>query len=338
MDLIGKGDVQGRSPRSVASFLQVWLFFGLISEVLGISVDSSPASDFVRSNDWDRKYIDTNSLRTWFARTIKDYSVVEDDQGSSQFRQIQGIKAGLASADARLLISKQLATRPGATSSIAYGQDDDLMPLLTLSLIVIGETLTWFRDRHLFPGDPIPGWTDLGSEPWGDSELLIQAMKAEGWCPSSIDYLQKLLRNQTSGLYYASTFKVPSDINGIRGSADRHRSCSIDDCKAEADLVESSRMTGSQHVSSGCECRLIGPSMKEIISILRASEFYPLLRLQMDKSKPESARIEVIPCKADTTYVAISHVRVDGLGNPAANMLPLCQVRRIQDLCTGSTA
>jgi hypothetical protein len=45
----------------------------------------------------------------------------------------------------------------------------------------------------------------------------------------------------------------------------------------------------------------------------------------------EDAEVELLLERDPTTaYIAISHVRADGLGNPGTNKLLLCQVRRIQ--------
>ena len=43
-------------------------------------------------------------------------------------------------------------------------------------------------------------------------------------------------------------------------------------------------------------------------------------------------RLEIISSQPDSHYVALSHVRADGLGNPHANALPRCQLLRLQSL------
>ena len=325
--LIETGHIQGRDHRSAASFLQAWLFFGLISEVLGRNVDSSASSQYVRRDVRGREYINTGMLQVELQELGNQLKLLSREE------KIQRkMRATLALGEARAFVSKHLAAPSGTISPLASGGMDDPLPILTLSLIVIGEALSWFRDRYLEHGATIPGWDDLGSESWGSSQFLMERMDQEGWRPSSIRFLRKLLRNQVSGLHYASTFPVPSDIFGTRSRVDRGR-CTDNTCQVEREEVTSYETLGSKHVEKDCRCEQIGPDMERVILILENSpDSYPVFRLKMHNPSSGGTILEIKTCDENTKYIAISPVMIHGLGDPNTNSLFLCQIRRIQNV------
>jgi hypothetical protein len=83
----------------------------------------------------------------------------------------------------------------------------------------------------------------------------------------------------------------------------------------------------TQHIKMGCDCEFIGVETAHLADLLETVDI-PLLTLD---SSSEAAKV-ILLTERDSAlgYVAISHVWADGLGNPAANKLPLCQLRRIQ--------
>jgi hypothetical protein len=54
-----KGDFKATSSDQVASFLQTWLFFGLMCEILGVKLGTAY---FVRTDEYGNKWITTEKL------------------------------------------------------------------------------------------------------------------------------------------------------------------------------------------------------------------------------------------------------------------------------------
>src|SRR5271156_4282087 len=59
VDRLLKSDFQGSSPRSVAAFLQTWLFFGLMHEILNVEIRTA---DFVRIDGSGERWLTTKKL------------------------------------------------------------------------------------------------------------------------------------------------------------------------------------------------------------------------------------------------------------------------------------
>ncbi|KAF2014209.1 hypothetical protein BU24DRAFT_423232 [Aaosphaeria arxii CBS 175.79] len=78
---------------------------------------------------------------------------------------------------------------------------------------------------------------------------------------------------------------------------------------------------------SDCEgCGLVGPSLTDIKDCIRSGSI-PLLRFRT--SGKGKFGIEVVKATFEARYVAVSHVWTGGLGNPNANGLYECQLRKV---------
>jgi hypothetical protein len=127
------------------------------------------------------------------------------------------------------------------------------------------------------------------------------------------------LRQDTSilGEYYASRV---GQLPQIRD----HSLCDEEVCFA---AQINTKTYETQHINTACDCKFIGPETSYLAKVLMTNDS-PLVTMDAGR---EDAEVELLLERDSTTaYVAISYVRADGLGNPSANKLPLCQVRRIQ--------
>ena len=87
-----------------------------------------------------------------------------------------------------------------------------------------------------------------------------------------------------------------------------------------------------KHASEDCECQFLSPKIESLISIIRNGQ-KPLILLPTDAVSYEAVgSLDVITGEPGVSYVAISHVWKDGLGNPHKNALPVCQILRLSGL------
>lgn len=110
----------------------------------------------------------------------------------------------------------------------------------------------------------------------------------------------------------------------VLGLSTIHSKCSHWQC--EAWQVDQSNYR-TKHVNTLCDCTFVGLPTERIAEIIRVSQI-PCLRLDCRRNGLELVAIDQ---SAPIRFTAISHVWADGPGNDAANALPHCQVRLIQE-------
>lgn len=169
---------------------------------------------------------------------------------------------------------------------------------------------------------------------------LWNRMRRSGWCIADLSLLASCF--SVSGFYFASFLDIPN-VN--------HASCEAiqdwrENCrrsKIHPDPICKKRHCGfsqqdrnsykTQHVD-GCK-GLCGDMLVDdarLLGILRLEgDQFPIVE-GIDETC-ESFIISLIPYKGDHTYVAISHIWADGLGNGEKNGLPRCQMLRLSRLC-----
>src|ERR1700722_2034522 len=303
--LLRSGDFEGKDVRKFESFLQSWLFFGLLAEVLDVRVD---AADFTYSPDGRSKLITTAKLPKFLEEWAE-----REMAAQTQDRNPRMVRVELVLDQARSLVSKywSVKTADGASKW-------PINRFLSLSLMVLGETLAHAKAKILTAtGSKIPGWHDDITRGWGNSKELLQRMKRAGWCPHSVHMVQGLMRGHVSGLYYASTFPRP---------VKHHAKCTTMECKAEQ---VSNDKYDPKH-AEWCDkntCLMLGPAPERLAAVIQNNKI-PLLQYS-EGTGTEGPRVDVIPFQEPRKFVIFSHVWADGLGNPCENKLPKCQVKAL---------
>jgi hypothetical protein len=87
----------------------------------------------------------------------------------------------------------------------------------------------------------------------------------------------------------------------------------------------------TEHVEQDCQCASLSPILGDINKALKAG-LIPRLKITEDPYSFIGVHLDV---STSGPYVAISHVWSDGLGNPKANSLPVCQIRQLNTLTEG---
>jgi hypothetical protein len=146
-------------------------------------------------------------------------------------------------------------------------------------------------------------------------------MREDGWCPNKVFMLESLLTS--SSLYFVSMLKQPADASISHALCDKER------CRTNNIDQETYR---SRHTSQNCFCDFIGPDPDDLARALDKGGF-PLIRVSTSVGEVKP-RLDVVdsPLESSPTYVALSHVWSDGLGNLNANALPTCQLLHLSSL------
>ena len=156
-----------------------------------------------------------------------------------------------------------------------------------------------------------------------ESQIVNDRLIKDGWCQSDLARLEHNGATTILGLYYCS-------LLGRRQVLRDHTHCSYVQCLACQIDPDKDQV---RHVIDGCNCIPVKVDMTKLCSILEKKSV-PLITFQENaiSGKPS---IQLSESKPDVTYVAISHVWADGLGNPTGNSLPLCQLRLLQERVNG---
>ena len=226
---ITRADIYRRSPISkpraqVSAFLQSWLFFGLVTEVLQREVCTD---DFVCTNDKGNKLLTTARLPELTLEWIQYVRSLSDDKHEA-FETTQSYLAEARSVLLHLsVLSPELLDRE-----------------VSISLAAVGEYLTAatsaaYQTPNVNVAKWIPGLAN--------DDILSLRMRAQGWCPSVIG----ILRSKTSVevMYYASNLEKP----GVQD----HDRCNLDRCIAY-------QIDPGQYVTKHSEGHCLGPACQHI--------------------------------------------------------------------------
>ena len=297
----GRWECESDKSRNPTSFLQAWLFFGLLTEFLG--QDSQFKSEEYRARvTWPRWIITTEKLPIhlgeWRERMLK--AKAKDDSTLAPL----AIRAGLALDQARSVVSK---------SCSGIHHDERIDDMVALSLMILGETLSNALSGVLNEVQAhMTGWYLMPAIGWGDSKKLLSKLNPERrWCSRSAHYLRSTLRHSASGILFAIHLSIASD------SAVDHGRCSSQRCDPRNDGKQSNCWRSTEP----CQCKSIGPDLDTLVNIIEQDKI-PLLNYNSHDEKITVTRLET-----GMGYTIVSHVWSDGLGNDDANELRLCRVK-----------
>ena len=284
-----------RTVEEAAAFLQTWLYFGTIHEVLG---DVTAAYVWMNENGPMISTLDLPvHLQMWKGRV--DGMDADDKQ-----HDLQRVLSCLLEVD---LLVGQFNRSGGFVDSWP------LDPVISLSVLVLLETLDDARHKFYSPTAEVSVQLNLTV-----SHLLEQQMLDQGRCPEQISMLG--LTCGPSAMYVTSRLKNFSVRDHTRCDKTICVSYQLDPLKYQ-----------SKHVEPDCRCKHLHAHLPDISELVRAGQI-PIVRLQEGESDDiieiQVARHE--PMR--NSYVAISHVWSDGLGNMQSNSLPHYQLTVIQTL------
>ena len=284
-------------------FLQNWLFFGLLRELLG---DLYRHEDFVstfldgeiektivttavllsRLEEWEANITqDQDALRAVYEHIAKCLNLTYACLVITHLPFDHDLKFHLAS------VAELLGFAVSKACNVAWTDS----PSLSLVPINWGQTITDHFRRSVL-------------------------LERSNCCPSQMQMLTQDFRDPQALAFVANCFHGD-------GFESHPASCNRGICRA-GDVVTSGQVT--RHVSDFCGCEFLHVDEDLLADCLRNGNL-PLLRLKEDANSDQMS-IDVVPSTDSTSYAALSHVWVDGLGNPAATALPRCQLSRLKRL------
>ena len=284
-----------RPLEEATSFLQNWIFFGLITSILGPEV---PLEEFRHKTKEGTAVITTATLPEFIqALELRDQNLTDDE-----------IESKYSNADQCLLTAHKVLTFVAADTTID--------PRIILSLSALGDYLTCVRNSLYGAPQGIERMIYLY---WGDvsfsADLLATRMLRDQWCKSQV---RRAFRLSPSGRYYISNLSRPDPER-------KYDQCNEWQCVAYQMHWETYQ---TAHIEKNCNCPFIHAKPEELSSML-ARRKIPVISTETQTE--EGTPIELHEAE-ENKYVAISHVWSDGLGNPWHNALPRCQLRRICNL------
>lgn len=277
------------------AFMQAWLFFGLLNEVLG---DLYCEEDFLVKDpaERDRFILCTKKLRPLLKATCR---LRFGKTSQATRRQFEHLRKCLT-----LVV----------TVSFAFHSEFDWR--LMCSIAAVHEA-TVYTLNHIAQR---LGWANIPNLPWAKKFFgvaISTRMLEAGWCPSDIERAKDKFIS-TQSLYFLSRMRK----NEIPRN---HLTCTMSLCSS---FQLDSATYQTKHRQPYCRCPDATPVINDVVALLRSQKL-PLLRIRRTDEDLESLIVEVVAYTPETPYVAISHVWADGLGNPRGNSVPACQLSYI---------
>ncbi|KAG0130678.1 hypothetical protein HOY82DRAFT_561873 [Tuber indicum] len=302
------------SSAEKGAFLQSWLFFGMVYEVLRLlGVEVNLEDCVVRNQDGTRRCITTYPLREYFGNCLQ------------RWKARRRVPREAVLTDIAKILRRVDSTIRGYSDTLfsrTWRLSDALSLDTVLSILVLGESLLNVARLTIpLPGNDQSVFRGVGFA-WARNPLEHRMLGA-GWCISTTTMLHTLL--DVTGLYYASRLRLPT-----HSGQQSHRNCTAQQCFANH-VDESTYQT--QHVERCRGCEHISIDVEKVAEVIEQGKT-PIVSINCrdaDGDHPD-IQLEVV---TSAPYIAISHVWAQGLGNAQANSLPRCQLARIKRMVSG---
>jgi Heterokaryon incompatibility protein (HET) len=314
-------DTGGRSFQDISSFLQVWLFFGLLESVLRIKI---PREDFTRQTETEADGGEIVITTTKLKRYLEDWR-----------HRITRLSASEKDREGDFLwkcISEAVVVHDNLNHQLLYGEDTaDSQPLLESLFCVT--LLTNALLRALVDILPDASWS-LNLKSTNQVRLLTDRMEAAGWCPYTVSILQMQLQPDAEAFVFS--------LGTLRTQQD-HSLCLSTNYReigghCVASQTERAAPLKAKHVTANCECQPLGPPMQEIIELIEDG-WTPVVAIATSDDNDDveiyvkGIELEEIDAKNEFgDFFALSHVWTDGLGNSEQNTILTCQARKLANL------
>lgn len=280
------------TPKQAASLTQAWLYFGLIHCITRVPVETSK---FLRYNDNGQQVITTaylaEHIENW-RNLIAQWSETDKEEYITGVDNIIGI------------LEHFYITVVGFDSKVVPSE-------VSFSMVIMLKTLICVK-TSFFPGSMVP------RESWyGDYKKVLKTnLHNNGWCKADIF---RFFQFASSLMIYHLSTQDPYP------STRDHSSCSEIECHA----LQSTEVGYKQrHITSECSCPLIGLEEQQLDTVIMEG---CIPGLTFDDETGLSVHPIVAGGKQEIeSYVAISHVWADGLGNPSRNSMYRCQLKKLQ--------
>lgn len=314
------GGFKDTDPASALAMLQSWLFFGLLESAFQ---EHFPSNSFIFSVDAEtdtggcRRVLNTKNLRAYYKSWNENFLDFTEERKTNLSRCFAQSLHG--PRDWVLFLTVKLGPRTVEYNTLPLSTAMNATIRTTLLLIeLLGKaTPQSFQDPFInFLPDVDPG------------NEIEDRLRTQKWCPWSFRVLMN--KYGPSVVTYA-TLLEPSENSFVS-----HGGCSRNGCMAYNVDVPTYE---PRHLSEGCSCEKVGPTIEEVYKALQDGTF-PLLDGEAMLNSESEGMLVVKPYMPGTEFVAFSHVWSDGLGSVTEKGLPRCQVvylSKLAQVISGST-
>lgn len=283
------------SKEEIQPFLQTWLWFGLLAEMLGLN-EISPGVHLVENT------VAAEGIRNLYASTV--YLSDEDGKRYISAKEV---------LDSTQVIAERQKLAPDKRERLIYIRDClryanlmipsalNLDETVRYSICALGEYFSTGLSSVVAQSTPkidVPnlafswhqGYMQLGG-------TIDKQMLQRGWCPSETEKI----RSQFQGLH---TMHHISQLQRPNANQD-HSNCTRHLCTAFQMDIETYQPS---HLSDDCGCPLINIDERVTSLILRSTDTYPILRFDQIGDESDNFELVVEPYEPGVPYVALSHV------------------------------
>jgi hypothetical protein len=283
-----------RSELELASFLQSWLYFGLLSRLLGKAVDQNNFRVVDHAGDaWVSAEMLTSAIEEslsslsrerWGMLGWSQSLKKEPTRKPEHLEEEEQSSPGIITRERSLNRGKPKAPKEKGFTALECAIDvltrlDDtfdaasspLLAMVSLSIKVLITTV-WSASR-LSSGD-----YDWFLKPGPDgcerlscgAQLLWDKMVSDGWCKHQISRIFRTYRYHVA--YYISRLSRRTNPKV------KHDNCTIDKCVGWT----CPRSFQAQHLQEACTCQILGVSSSKVAAIIRKGGL-PIVSLGVDK-------------------------------------------------------
>lgn len=248
-------DYAQRPPDETASFLQTWLYFGLLSRALRIPLSTE---DFVDRSTTPPTITTRKNLPIYLGQWDKKV----------RHKYLEEMEADLGEARSHVL------------AVLKAGSSCPLPAEIVLSIMILGATLTTAIDLKV---ERFPPRNETIITNWGMSPLVTERLLRSGWCINDVHRLCNTVS--------APTALIASNI--VRQEVvpkETHNACSPEACIAR-NINEATYET--KHVESGCQCNSITAPIEGVKEILEKGDI-PVILVKVD-ANGEVLGLEAVP-------------------------------------------
>ena len=313
-----------------ACFLQTWLYFGILSELLKLQdYPAERLGSFVRLKTGSGQTILSSHDLPEFCRIW-----AKDCRKSA----VMGWPSNQSKAVCKLLTEALEVTEYLDDLMVIGGDDGDpLKNVVGTTLGAVKFLIEYILDALRFMNTVQPNnltekaashhrivnYNQLKAAGFpfkrpSIPQFLLSYMQKQGWCPSEINRIG--VESSLAGIYYKALLPGLSNLNPM------HKWCGQDSCSARRYLTAA--CYPPHYACTGCNQASVKTS--EIMAMYEKG-IIPVIAINKRQDGYIDLKIEGVG--KGTRFIAVSHVSSDGVGNPMMNGLHECQLRQlVQDL------
>ena len=315
-----KGPHDAPSLAAATPFLQAWLWYGLLERIFKVVGVPFDATEFAPRDESVGFRLSTVALHRYLWYWVAAESRASDAEKTVHVELINEYLDEVFDALQCFTIENSDADSPQIQDGGAFGPflaDEESNVLL--AIVVLAEALdfaqeTIYRDFRKGAG-----------RAWDESLSVRSSLLRAGWCIKEMSWLtnQFTVAHVTLLLYLS---RVDRHVYGKD-----HGECRLESCIHEIIDYATYRPL---HSSTGCYCAVMTPRYDAMMRMDRCvcKRTIPLITYTANDSLGPRIHVQEFSVrKTETSYVAISHVWSDRLGNLQENGLPACQLQRLQN-------